>query len=313
MGLYSFSETNSMDENKKLYNEFLNWPRCYEYTEKGSVSRKNDIIIIKNWDKDSLIYKQDLKKLSIDENRYNILSIFDNSYLMIGGDKYFFIFDYHDTTKFLMFKDFLNSTLPFAFMRAIKLTDENSFYEETNMDSYKKKIDNFAPNIAKYYNFSIKQINSSSYYTEKFKNGNLVDYKSDYLNLILLVQDYWSDWLSKNPWVPGKEKNTAGIGEYLTIEFTEPKDNILVLNGYVELEKRYLYKANNRIKTAVIKSLDEKNPFEIEYTFEDYVHFAEIDFPAKVSKVQFIIKDVYKGEKWNDTCVSAVITRYDAN
>ena len=79
----------------------------------------------------------------------------------------------------------------------------------------------------------------------------------------------------------------------------------------LDLEKHYLYKANNRVKTAVISSLDEGNPFEFEYRFEDFVHFAEIDFPAKVSKVSFTIKDVYNGEKWNDTCVTAVITRRD--
>ena len=44
---------------------------------------------------------------------------------------------------------------------------------------------------------------------------------------------------------------------------------------------------------------------------QDFVHFAEIDFPAKVSKVRFTIKDVYNGEKWNDTCITAVITRRD--
>lgn len=106
-----------------------------------------------------------------------------------------------------------------------------------------------------------------------------------------------------------EKNNSSGIGEYLDIEFTEPKDNIVVLNGYVDLEKRYLYKANNRVKTAVIKSLDENNPFEIEYEFEDYVHFSEINFPCEVNKVRFTIKEVYKGEKWNDTCITAIITR----
>ena len=78
------------------------------------------------------------------------------------------------------------------------------------------------------------------------------------------------------------------------------------------MEKRYLYKANNRVKSAVITSLDEENPFEVEYEFEDYVHFSEIDFPCEVSKVRFTIKEVYKGEKWDDTCITAVITRWES-
>lgn len=129
--------------------------------------------------------------------------------------------------------------------------------------------------------------------------------------MIFHEEAFLTNFLLRNPWVPGKKSNPAGIGESLTIEFAEPKANIVVLNGYVDLEKRYLYKANNRVKTAVIASLDEGNPFEFEYRFEDFVHFAEIDFPAKVSKVSFTIKDVYNGEKWNDTCVTAVITRRD--
>jgi len=158
--------------------------------------------------------------------------------------------------------------------------------------------------------FSIKKIEASSWYNEPTKSG-IVSYRPDYLNMIFHEEAFLTNFLLRNPWVPGKENNPAGIGESLTIEFAEPKDNIVVLNGYVDLEKRYLYKANNRVKTAVVTSLDEGNPFEFEYRFEDFVYFAEIDFPAKVSKVRFTIKDVYNGEKWNDTCITAVITRRD--
>ena len=38
----------------------------------------------------------------------------------------------------------------------------------------------------------------------------------------------------------------------------------------------------------------------------------EIDFPCEVSKVRFTIKEVYKGEKWDDTCITAVITRWES-
>ena len=123
--------------------------------------------------------------------------------------------------------------------------------------------------------------------------------KEDYENFYLYI---------KAPWVPGKEKKSSGIGEYLEITFNEPSDNLVVLNGYVDLEKRHLYKYNNRVKTAVITSLDKAHPFEFEYTFEDYVHFSEIQLPEKVGKVRFTIKEVYKGEKWDDTCIQAVIT-----
>ena len=60
-----------------------------------------------------------------------------------------------------------------------------------------------------------------------------------------------------------------------------------------------------------MKLKDKDNPFEIEYDFEDFVHFSEINFPKAVNKVRFTIKEVYKGKKWDDTCITAVITRWE--
>ncbi len=184
------------------------------------------------------------------------------------------------------------------------------------MEEFYKAIQkhNINASIQSYYSlpdFDIKKINTSSFYTEQTKNGN-ISYIADFLNVLLVSQIGESEYILHTPWVPGKENNSSGIGEYLEIEFTEPKDNLVVLNGYVDLEKRYLYKANNRVKKAVITSLDEENPFEMEYEFEDYVHFSEIDFPCEVNKVRFTIKEVYKGEKWDDTCITAVITRWES-
>lgn len=163
-------------------------------------------------------------------------------------------------------------------------------------------------NILAYHN--IKQITASSYYVEKTRNGT-IEYIPQTLSALFSLGMHCT-WIRHIPWVPGKENNSSGIGEYLDIEFDKKQDNLVILNGYVDPFKHYLYKANNRVKKAVITSLDEENPFEIEYEFEDYVHFSEIDFPSEVSKVRFTIKEVYKGEKWDDTCITAVITRWES-
>ncbi len=162
-------------------------------------------------------------------------------------------------------------------------------------------------NVIAYHN--IVSITASSYYIE---NGtkNIIEYVPQVISALFSVGLH-NLWIRHNPWVPGKEKSSSGIGEYLEIEFTKPKDNLVVLNGYVDPYKHYLYKANNRVKKAIITSLDKDNPFEIEYDFEDYVHFSEINFPKAVNKVRFTIKEVYKGEKWDDTCITAVITRWE--
>jgi hypothetical protein len=109
------------------------------------------------------------------------------------------------------------------------------------------------------------------------------------------------------PWVEGV--NGPGIGEYLTITFTEPCSDIVVLNGFVDRNRKHLFKANNRVKTAIIRSADSGEPFEFDYHFEDMVRFDEIRFPRPAEKVVFEIKEVYPGEKWDDTCISAILTR----
>lgn len=158
--------------------------------------------------------------------------------------------------------------------------------------------------------YDIKRIDGSSVHSENLKNGK-ISYSPNFINCFEYRTVMGVEILQHNPWVPGKANNPSGIGEYLEIDFTKPTDNLVVLNGFVDFNKRYLYKANNRVKKAIITSLDKDNPFEVEYDFEDYVHFSEIAFPKAVNKVRFTIKEVYKGEKWDDTCITAVITRWE--
>lgn len=234
--------------------------------------------------------------IHLDNNGYQIFTMHNKNYLLLQSEH--FINTFREDNPQMSVDWCVYNDYRFANNSMKQITDIKDFLEARQAD-----INKFNDIY-----FRINKIDSSSYYIEKTKSGNIL-YISDYLNILYYSDFLGNIFLQHTPWIPGKKNNSSGIGEYLDIEFTEPKDNIVVLNGYVDLEKRYLYKANNRVKTAVIKSLDENNPFEIEYEFEDYVHFSEINFPCKVNKVRFTIKEVYKGEKWNDTCVTAVITR----
>ncbi|ERK01214.1 hypothetical protein HMPREF0860_0905 [Treponema socranskii subsp. socranskii VPI DR56BR1116 = ATCC 35536] len=305
-----FANTESTQVQIDVYNridkEFDLGKRCLRYTEIGAVSKRDNIVIIKTWSDNYYIKKIDLDNIDKDMYGYCFFEYNKRKYLAIYGSNMFFSFDYLSPNISNAYEPGLSiKEAPFAFMQYIKPNDFESFL---------KKVTRYKRDALESWNaipqFSIKKIEASPWYNEPTKSG-IVSYRPDYLNMIFHEEAFLTNFLLRNPWVPGKEKDAAGIGESLTIEFAEPKDNIVVLNGYVDLEKRYLYKANNRVKTAVIASLDEGNPFEFEYRFEDFVHFAEIDFPAKVSKVSFTIKDVYNGEKLNDTCVTAVITRRD--
>lgn len=257
-----------------------------EYTQSYSIGKESGSYVIWDWALKEGIKIQN-NNIYIEEDRFPVFYV-DKSkkYIMYGSNFLFIICNGSwKTIDIYKPKDFENYYL--------------QCHNGTDVLDYGNLL----------WKFQIADIKSSSFYTEILKNGK-ISYIPNYLNVLINTYIDNSEFILHTPWVPGKENNSSGIGEYLEIEFTEPKDNIVVLNGYVDLEKRYLYKANNRVKTAVIKSLDEKNPFEIEYKFEDYVHFSEINFPCEVNKVRFTIKEVYKGERWDDTCITAVITRW---
>ena len=156
-------------------------------------------------------------------------------------------------------------------------------------------------------NTGVQLVSASSFLVEQTKNGTVkyLPNKLNYLSYIFEGKNNFALWFRKIPWVEGVDGE--GKGEWLKVTFRHHSKSMVVLNGYVDPFKRYLYKANNRVKTAVIKSLDLKENFEIEYEFEDYVHFSQIDFPKETGKVQLIIKDVYKGSRWNDTAITAVL------
>ena len=86
-------------------------------------------------------------------------------------------------------------------------------------------------------------------------------------------------------------------------------DAFLISNGYVNYDKPYLYKANNRVKTLLIECKER----DIEYTVEldDTSSFQLITLPRNLGEnpcsVRFIIKDVYKGYKWDDTVINRII------
>ena len=119
----------------------------------------------------------------------------------------------------------------------------------------------------------------------------------DYIN-------YFYDSITP-PWIEGVDG--YGIGEYLDIEFKYETDELQVLNGFVDFRRQYLFKENSRIKTVLIES---QNPrFSKEYELEDCVKYTVIKLPYKTNSIQMIIKDVYPGDKYDDTCLSSIIIK----
>lgn len=107
------------------------------------------------------------------------------------------------------------------------------------------------------------------------------------------------------PMVEGAPGN--GVGMTLDIDYHIPTDNLVVLNGFVDLERKHLYKLNARMKKVRVQGED----FDLEYEFQDYVHFAQIDFPKKVRQVRLTVLEVYDGSRYEDLCISGLFTNPD--
>ncbi|MBB6481513.1 NADase-type glycan-binding domain-containing protein [Spirochaeta isovalerica] len=153
-----------------------------------------------------------------------------------------------------------------------------------------------------YYEYGISEIQASSYLTETLRNG-VVDYSEDHL-LDLYIQGegreqfrFWNR--ASIPWVEGKSDD--GKGEKISLSLNKKQDYLVILNGYIDLYKRHLFKYNNRLKRIRLSSSNFRS---FEYELNDTVEFTTIFFPNPTNNVEIEILDVYPGEKWNDTCIS---------
>ena len=110
-----------------------------------------------------------------------------------------------------------------------------------------------------------------------------------------------------NPWVEGNKD--YGIGEYFELSGEGVlNDYIYISIGYVDITKPYLYEQNSRpsafdvyIDSAYWKTIileDTPDPQRFELTGS-----ADI---KENSRIRFVIKDVYKGTKYRDTCVNFI-------
>ena len=115
-----------------------------------------------------------------------------------------------------------------------------------------------------------------------------------------------ASWSSQiRPWVEGKKGD--GIGESFEFDTTYPKGglplDVRILNGYVDPLKPHLFKENNRIKKAL---LETDTGIKKEVEFRDEVVFTQIILPDNVKHIKLTILEVYKGTKYQDTCITSV-------
>ncbi|MBN1602695.1 MAG: hypothetical protein JW915_13890 [Chitinispirillaceae bacterium] len=116
---------------------------------------------------------------------------------------------------------------------------------------------------------------------------------------------------STTAWVEGVAGD--GVGEWIEIEFSRSFDikAFEIANGYGKSKK--IYEANNRVKDLGIVFYTTGGPLESRITlgdesFKKSDHVVTETFSGcnGVLRIRFTILSVYKGKKYDDTCISEI-------
>jgi hypothetical protein len=148
---------------------------------------------------------------------------------------------------------------------------------------------------------------SSSPFLKETVGGKLTEYDPENLfRRFLPLQARESNvecWDAvRAPWAEGEAG--PGIGANITINFKEPVKLVSVLNGYVDIFRKHLYRQNNRV--AVLKIIDLDNEKEYEMEFEDIVYYNTQIFEKETRNIKLVIVSVYPGTKYDDTCITQI-------
>ncbi|MCG8572062.1 MAG: hypothetical protein MJB14_18150 [Spirochaetes bacterium] len=103
-------------------------------------------------------------------------------------------------------------------------------------------------------------------------------------------------------WVEGKPG--PGLGEFIILEFDTAIHTLIISNGFVSVERPELYEYNNRIKKIRVSSNQPDFSFDAE--LKDNANFQMLTLPKETKKVKLKIHSIYKGSKWDDTCLNYV-------
>ncbi len=158
------------------------------------------------------------------------------------------------------------------------------------MFSYTKGFQGFPPDryasltVTKFEDSLTQFKGCSSYLTEKNKS-----YPVENLNKFGV----------DTPWVEGVKGD--GIGEWFIVE--KCSNYLLLINGYISYEKPYLYKQNNRIKQIKVTGIKSGKSKILDILDTPHPQTVDISFITDPEDIRVEIADVYKGTKYDDTCL----------
>ena len=116
-------------------------------------------------------------------------------------------------------------------------------------------------------------------------------------------------------WVSGREKviemgfipYMEGDCEDCLVEGSYKIEKIGIINGYAK--NNDIFNKNNRVKQIGLRYGNHSSSEHYKkYTLKDTIamQYIEFDKPVFMNKLTIWILDVYKGSKWNDTCISEI-------
>ena len=151
----------------------------------------------------------------------------------------------------------------------------------------------------------LKSISSDGYFSESI-NGKLVEYKIENLKTSVMNGfELGDNPMYTNPVPFVTKRGNSGIGEKIYIKCVNPQDSISILPGYVNTIRQDLFYKNNRPKE--IKIIDDDSNYVMSATLADIAIFQKIPLKKKIKNFTIEIVDVYKGTKYDDTCISGIL------
>lgn len=111
-----------------------------------------------------------------------------------------------------------------------------------------------------------------------------------------------------SPWVEGAKGDGVGEGFSIINNRNIIYKYLLLMNGYISYNKPYLYKQNNRIKKIKVTGLKSGKSQILDVLDTPHPQTVDISFITEAEDVRVEIADVYKGTKYDDTCLHYCIT-----
>jgi hypothetical protein len=211
------------------------------------------------------------------------------------------------------------NNIPFIEWNNSKILNRNGIlYSEKILMLYDKKN-----NCIFHSKYDGKASESFPYIIDTKASSELIENKTSYSGNNVIW--YPNSLRESLPWVEATDG--YGIGESIIVEIRRYMDitGFIISNGFVNFERTDLYKKNSRIRVVeVIKGSGSGSGKQ--YILDDTANFQYLALPENLitryvsdatipplTYYTFIIRDVYQGDTWDDTCLNMIIPTTQMN